>query len=126
MLRAATPLVLAGVGELVVERAGVLNLGVEGMMLVGSAAGFIAAVAAGNPVAGLAASMLAGVVMALIFGVLTLSLRANQVATGLALTIFGTGLSALIGRAYVGIPVTGIATLIWPGLATARPLLQQV
>jgi simple sugar transport system permease protein len=126
MLRAATPLVLAGIGELVAERAGVLNLGVEGMMLVGSASGFIATVATGSHLAGLAVATLAGILMAMMFGVLTLSLMANQVGTGLALTIFGTGLSALLGAGYVGIPVTGLATVISPKLATAPPLAQQL
>src|SRR4051794_36505307 len=99
-LRAATPLLLAGFGELVAERAGVLNLGVEGMMLVGAAAGFIATASTGSPLLGLLVAALAGTVMALLFGFLTLTLRANQVACSLALTIFGIGLSALIGLPY--------------------------
>ena len=125
-LRAATPLLLAGFGELVTERAGVLNLGVEGMMLVGAAAGFIGAVTTGNVFAGLALAVLAGLAMALIFGLLTLYLMANQVATGLALTIFGVGLSALLGVDYLGKPIPGIATRIFPSLAQAPPLEQQL
>src|SRR5215472_15306942 len=101
-LRAATPLVFAGLGELVTEKSGVLNLGVEGMMLVGAASGFAATVMTGNPFLGLAAAMLAGMAMALAFGAFTLTLLANQVATGLALTIFGTGLSALLGLDFIG------------------------
>jgi ABC-type uncharacterized transport system permease subunit len=124
-LRAATPLIIAGLGELVTERSGVLNLGIEGMMLMGAAVGFIGTVASGNPVIGMLAAMLAGMGMALIFGVLTLSLMANQVATGLALTIFGVGLSALIGINYVGTPITGLATLMNPHLADASPMMQQ-
>jgi simple sugar transport system permease protein len=124
-LRAATPLMIAGLGELVTERAGVLNLGLEGMMLVGAVAGFAGTAATGNPVLGMALAMLAGVAMSLLFGVLTLSLMANQVATGLALTIFGIGLSALLGIAYVGTPITGLATLISPHLSEASPILQQ-
>jgi len=126
MLRASTPLVLAGVGELVTERSGVLNLGVEGTMLVGSATGFMATVATGSHLIGLVVAMLAGMAMAGVFGLLTLSLLSNQVATGLALTIFGTGLSALLGAGYVGIPVTGLATIVWPDLSSAPPLEQQV
>ena len=124
-LRAATPLLLAGFGELVAERSGVLNLGVEGMMLVGAAAGFIATASTGNPLLGLAVAALAGALMALLFGFLTLTLRANQVACGLALTIFGVGLSALIGLPYQGTPITGLATVIWPGLDAASPMAQQ-
>src|SRR5690349_11725144 len=125
-LRAATPLLLAGFGELVAERSGVLNLGVEGMMLVGAAAGFIATASSGNPLLGLLAAALAGMVMAALFGLLTLTLRANQVACGLALTIFGIGLSALIGLPYQGTPITGLATVIWPGLDAAGPMAQQL
>ena len=102
LLVAATPLVFAALGELVVERAGVLNLGVEGMMVVGAVAAFIAAQATGSPTLGLLAGILAGVAMALLFGVLTQLLLANQVASGLALTIFGLGLSALLGQGYTG------------------------
>jgi len=125
-LRAATPLLLAGFGELIAERSGVLNLGVEGMMLVGAAAGFIATASTGNPFLGLAVAALAGGLMATLFGVLTLTLRANQVACGLALTIFGVGLSALIGLPYQGTPITGLATVVWPGLDSASPMMQQL
>jgi len=125
-VRAATPLLLAGFGELVTERAGVLNLGVEGMMLVGAACGFIGAVTTGSVLVGFALAVLAGLVMALIFGVLTLYLMANQVATGLALTIFGIGLSALLGVNYLGTPIPGLATRIFPHLADAPPVAQQL
>ncbi len=101
-LTAATPLLLAALGELVSERSGVLNLGVEGMMLVGASTGF--AVAAGSQSLALAvlAAIAAGAVLSLLFGFLTLTCMANQVATGLALTIFGTGVSAYIGSGYTG------------------------
>jgi len=125
-LRAATPLIIVGLGELVTERSGVLNLGLEGMMLMGAAVGFMGTVASGNPVIGMLAAMLAGMGMALIFGVLTLSLMANQVVTGLALTIFGVGLSALIGINYVGRPITGLATVMAPPLSAASPLVRQL
>lgn len=116
-LRAGTPLVFAALGELVVEKAGVLNLGVEGMMLAGAVAGFIATVLTGDPLVGLVVAMLAGAFMALLFGVITLSLLANQVATGLALSIFGTGLSAFVGLGYVGKPIQGLEPLAIPAVS---------
>ncbi len=125
-LRAATPLLLAGLGELVAERSGVLNLGVEGMMLMGAAAGFAVRALSGSAALGLLAAILAGIAMAALFALLTLRLLANQVATGLALTIFGIGLSALTGLPWAGVPAPGLAATIWPGLAHAPPALQQV
>ncbi|MEM9147341.1 MAG: ABC transporter permease [Pseudomonadota bacterium] len=102
VIGAATPILLAALGELVVEKAGVLNLGVEGMMLVGAVSGFAAMALTASPLAAVLAAMAAGTLAALLFGVLTLTLTANQVATGLALTIFGIGLSALVGEGFVG------------------------
>src|SRR5262249_22351415 len=99
---AATPLVLAATGELVAERAGVLNLGVEGMMVTGALAAFAALMATGKIAWALTAAVVAGTGMATLFAVLALSLRANQVAAGLALTMFGLGLSALAGQGYSG------------------------
>jgi len=117
MIVAATPLIYAGLGELVTEKAGVLNLGVEGMMLVGAVAGFAIAATTGSAVLALPVAMLAGAALALVFGVLTLTLLANQVATGLALTIFGIGLSSLIGRGYVGTPLDRLPRLDLPVLS---------
>lgn len=97
-IAAGTPIVYAALGELVVEKSGVLNLGVEGMMLVGAVAGFAATVASGSPWPGILAGMGAGAAMALIFAVLSLQLMANQVAAGLALTLFGVGFSAFAGK----------------------------
>lgn len=102
---ASTPILIAALGELVVERAGVLNLGVEGMMLIGAVVGFIVQFHTGQPIVALLAAAVSGVLASLIFGFLTLSLSANQTATGLALTIFGTGFSALIGSSYSARPV---------------------
>ena len=102
---AGTPIFYAALGELFCERAGVLNLGVEGMMLVGAVTGFLAGSAAQNHWAGLAAAMAAGGIMAFIHAFLSISLRANQVVSGLALTIFGTGLSAYLGKPLVGQPL---------------------
>lgn len=105
IVTAATPLLLAALGELVTEKSGVLNLGVEGMMLLGAVAAFVAATLSGDYVTALAAGAAAGAFMAFLFAILTLSLMANQVATGLALTLFGVGLSALIGQNFVGQPL---------------------
>ncbi len=104
VLAASTPLLLAAVGELVAEKAGVLNLGVEGMMLGGAIAAFAAAHETGSPVMGVAAGVLAGMALSGLFGFVSLTVRANQTATGLALTIFGRGLSSLLGAGYVGRP----------------------
>lgn len=101
---AGTTLVFAAVGELIAERAGVLNLGLEGMMLVGAAVGFVAVQATASLVVGVAAALVGGAALGLIHAVLTVSLRANQIVAGLALTIFGTGLSAFLGRNVVGEP----------------------
>jgi general nucleoside transport system permease protein len=103
LMVAATPILLAALGELVVEKAGVLNLGVEGMMIIGAVTGFIIAVESGSAGAGFVAAALAGAVLSMIFAVLTQVLLSNQVATGLALTLFGLGFSALLGQGYVGI-----------------------
>ncbi|MDR3591274.1 MAG: ABC transporter permease [Negativicutes bacterium] len=100
-----TPILYAALGELLTERAGILNLGVEGIMLAGAVSGFIAAVATGSSWWGLAAAMAAGGAVALIHGVLCISLRANQVVSGLALTLFGTGLSGYLGKSYIGMPI---------------------
>jgi len=106
---ASVPIILAAIGELVVEKAGVLNLGVEGMMIMGAICGFVAAVETGSPFLGFVGGALGGAALALVFGLLTQYLLTNQVATGLALTLFGLGLSSLIGQGYVGIkpPATG-------------------
>jgi len=101
-LAAALPLVLAALGELVVERSGVLNLGLEGMMLIGALAAFVTVAHGGGLALAVVAAMLAGVVAASVFGFVTLTLQANQVAAGLSLTILGTGVSAFLGRQYVG------------------------
>ncbi|MBT6276100.1 MAG: ABC transporter permease [Chromatiales bacterium] len=104
---AATPLLFAALGELVVEKAGVLNLGVEGMMIVGALAGFAATVESGSPWLGLVAAMAAGAALAALFGLLTQFLMANQVATGLALTMFGLGVAAMLGQSYSGVAAPG-------------------
>ncbi|MGE0253627.1 MAG: ABC transporter permease [Alphaproteobacteria bacterium] len=114
---ASTPLLLAATGELVAEKSGVLNLGVEGMMLVGAVVGFAVTVTTGNTLLGVVAGMLGGIAISLVFAVLTLTFLANQVATGLAIAIFGTGLSALMGAGYVGVAVERLAQLDVKGLS---------
>ena len=113
---AATPLVFAAIGELVVEKSGVLNLGVEGMMIVGAVAGFAATIETGSFLAGVVAAMIAGALVAFLFGALTQTLLANQVATGLALTLFGLGLAALVGQGYSGKSTPEFPKLSIPGL----------
>lgn len=129
LLAAATPLLFAALGELVVERAGVLNLGVEGMMIIGALSGFAAAHATGNPFVGFAAAALAGAAVSLPFALLTQFLLANQVASGLALTLFGLGLAALFGKPLEGIKAPpmpdgplNINWIVWLGLA-ATPVI---
>jgi len=109
VITASTPLLLAASGELITEKSGVLNLGVEGMMLVGAIAGF-------------AVTASSGTLMSLIFAFLTLTLMANQVATGLALTIFGVGFSALVGSGFVGFAIDPLPALSIPGIS-AIPII---
>jgi general nucleoside transport system permease protein len=117
VITASTPLVFAALGELVTEKSGVLNLGVEGMMLVGAVSAFAIASSTGSGSLGIIAGAVAGALMAAIFGWLTLNLLANQVATGLALTIFGVGFSALIGSGFVGFAIDPLPKLYVPGLS---------
>ncbi len=117
IITASTPLLLAAIGELVVERSGVLNLGVEGMMIVGAVMGFAATQATGSPYIGIVAAMISGVAMSLLFGFLTLNLMSNQVATGLALTILGLGLSGMVGEAFIGQPGISLKPIAIPVLS---------
>ena len=103
LMVASTPILLAALGELVVEKSGVLNLGVEGMMITGAICGFIIAVETQSPMLGFIGAAVGGALLSLLFGVLTQLLLSNQVATGLGLTLFGLGLAALLGQDYVGI-----------------------
>jgi len=116
-LAAGTPLVMAALGELVVEKAGVLNLGVEGMMLVGAVVAFIVAADTRSAWLGVAAGIAAGDALSFVFAVLTLSLLANQVAAGLALALFGVGLSAFVGKSYVNAVIAGLPPLAIPVLS---------
>ena len=117
VLLASIPLIVAGMGELLAEKSGVLNLGVEGMMLLGAVSAFAVALNTGNASLGMLAGTLVGGLAALLFAFLVLRLLTNQTATGLALTILGTGLSALFGVKYVGLSVTGFAPVAIPFLS---------
>ena len=108
ILISTTPLVFAGIGELVTEKSGVLNLGLEGLMLVGAVTGFITLVLTGNYFYSLFLSITSGVILSGIFAFLVLNLMTNQIATGLALTIFGIGLSAMLGKKFGGTPIDGL------------------
>ncbi|GGE40043.1 ABC transporter permease [Primorskyibacter flagellatus] len=103
LMVAATAVMIAAIGELIVERAGVLNLGVEGMMITGAICGFAVAVQTGSPLLGFVAAAGGGALLSMLFAFLTQFALANQVASGLALTLFGLGLSALLGQGYQGI-----------------------
>jgi general nucleoside transport system permease protein len=116
-LVAATPLIYAALGELVAERAGVLNLGVEGMMLIGALTAFAVGATTGNLFLAYGAAICAAVLLSLLFAFLTLTLQANQVATGLALTLFGIGLSAFAGRGYAGLPISGVKPFAIPWIS---------
>lgn len=122
---AATPILLAALGELVVEKSGVLNLGLEGMMLIGAVTGFAVTATTGYAPLGVVAAMIAAAASAGLFGFLTLTLTANQVATGLALTIFGIGLSALAGENYVGQTVDVFGS-VFPAALSEHPVLRVI
>jgi ABC-type uncharacterized transport system permease subunit len=125
VIAASTPLLLAAAGELVTERSGVLNLGLEGMMIMGAACAFAGTYVSGSVVVGALCGVLAGVAMSAIFAFFTLGLAVNQVASGLALTILGTGLSGLIGAGFVGQRITPAPQLHLPVL-TDLPLVGRI
>jgi len=123
-LAAGATLVLAALGEVIAERAGVLNLGVEGMMLIGAVTGFMGLNSTGNLAVGVLIAVGAGGAMGVLHAFLTVSLRASQIVAGLALTIFGTGLSAYLGRNVIGLPpeksfgpisIPGLSDIPWIG-----------
>jgi len=117
LMVSATPILLAAIGELVVEKSGVLNLGVEGMMITGAICGFAIGVNTGSPALGFAFAALCGALLSLAFGLLTQYLLSNQVATGLGLTLVGLGLSSLIGKPYEGIKSPTLQKLDIPVLS---------
>ena len=117
IITAATPLLYAALGELITEKSGVLNLGVEGMMLVGAVCGFAAVHYSGSATFGILGGAAAGALLSLMFAVLVLGFQASQVATGLALTIFGVGLSAMLGQDLVGVAYDGLPKVAIPYLS---------
>ncbi len=125
VITASTPLVIAALGELVTERSGVLNLGVEGMMIMGAVAAFAGAQLSGSPYVGILAGIAMGALFSLLFGFLTLTLVANQVATGLALTILGLGVSGMLGEGYVSVPGVRLTPIVVPYLSDI-PLIGSV
>jgi simple sugar transport system permease protein len=116
-LAAALPLLLAALGEMVVEKTGLLNLGLEGMMAIGAAVAFICIYHAGSHVLGFVAAALASAGLAMLFAVLVIGVRANEVATGLAIGVLGLGLSALFGKSYESRTITGLPKLGLPALS---------
>ncbi|MBJ7537689.1 ABC transporter permease [Marinomonas transparens] len=124
-IKTGTPLLFIALGEVICEKSGILNLGQEGMMLMGAVVGFLAAYGTGNAGLGVIAAMAMGAIMSLIFAVLVLQLGANQVATGLALTIFGTGLSAFVGSGVVGQTIQGFQPVMIP-LLSDIPLIGRI
>ncbi|GAB6157781.1 ABC transporter permease [Desulfotomaculum varum] len=125
-ITAGTPILYAALGELLAEKCGILNLGVEGMMLVGAVTGFVFAVRTNDPWLGVLAAMLGGGCLALVHAFLTVTLQANQVVSGLALTLFGTGLSGFIGKPYIGIPVENSFKPVSLGFLSDIPFLGPV
>ena len=125
IITAATPLLFAALGELVTEKSGVLNLGLEGMMIMGAIMGFVVVHYTGSPVLAILASMAAGALLASLFALLILVFHTSQVPTGLALTIFGLGLSALIGQSMIGVAYDGIPKLSIPYLSDL-PVVGQI
>ena len=122
---AATFFLLPALGEIITERSGVLNLGIEGMMISGAAGSFAVAYTTGNIVLGLIAGMLIGGALALVHGIVTITFRRNQVVSGISLTIFGTGMSGLLGLGFAGLPLVPLQPILIPGLS-AIPFLGEV
>jgi len=123
---AGTPILYASLGEVIAERAGILNLGVEGMMLVGAVSAFYVGTFTENKWLGLLVALIAGGLMALIHAVITINFRASQVASGLALTIFGTGLSAYLGRGLVGVPPTSTFKAVAIPVLSQTPIIGKI
>jgi ABC-type uncharacterized transport system permease subunit len=122
-IASGTPLLLAALGELVTERAGVLNLGVEGTMLIGAVSGFIATVVSGSVWIGLVTAAVAGMLFGLVFAGLVVTLRLNQVVTGLAFTVLGTGISSFLGKGFIGIPTPQSAPKLDFGSLSDLPII---
>lgn len=113
-----TSLLYVTLGETVDERSGIVNLGLEGVLLVSASVGFAVTAKFGNPFLGVLASVLTGGLMNILFGYLVITRQANQLASGLAVMFFGFGLSALIGKPYVGAKINGLPRISFPGLSS--------
>ncbi len=116
-VRAGTPILFATLGAIINERAGIINLGIEGLMLIGALAGFAGTQASGSLLVGVLAAFTAALLAGSIHGFITVQLRGNQIVSGLALTMFGIGLTALFGRSMVGLTIVGFERVAIPGLS---------
>ena len=125
-IRAGTPLLYATVGEIYAERSGVMNLGVEGMMIMGAVSGYAMGIITGNPWIAIFVAGVVGALMALIHSVLSINFRVNQVVSGLALTMFGLGLSSLAGAKYIGVPKRASLTTVKIPVLNKIPVLGEV
>jgi ABC-type uncharacterized transport system permease subunit len=115
-VRSGTPILFATLGEIIIEKSGILNLGLEGIMLIGALTGFSVSLASGNPWLGIIAAFILGAFITLIHGFISITLKGNQVVSGLAMTIFGTGVSSLIGKAFIGKTIPGLLKTPFPVL----------
>ena len=113
-VRSGTPILFATLGEIIIEKSGILNLGLEGIMLIGALTGFSVSLASGNPWLGIIAAFILGAFITLIHGFISITLKGNQVVSGLAMTIFGTGVSSLIGKAFIGKTIPGLLKTPFP------------
>ena len=116
-IRAGTPILYATLGEVISERAGIVNLGVEGAILAGACAGFITTAHTQNPWLGIAAAALAGGAASLVHAFMVVTLRANQIASGLALMFLCLGVTSFVGRPYVAVKINAVPQLAIPGLS---------
>lgn len=124
-VRSGTPILYATLGEILTEKSGVMNLGLEGIMLMGALSGFVTTFSTGNPWLGMGAAFLIGACLGLIHSFLTVTMKGNQVVCGLAMTLFGSGASALMGRTRIGVTIPGLSPLPIPGLSEL-PVLGRV
>jgi general nucleoside transport system permease protein len=128
-VRASTPILLATLGAIINERAGIINLGIEGLMLIGALAGFAGAFSSGSLMVGVLAAFFAAMLGGAIHAFITVTLKGNQIVSGLALTMFGIGVTSLFGRGLVGRTLDGFQRLALPGLSrlpvVGKPLFNQ-
>ncbi len=116
-VRAGTPILFATLGAIINERAGIINLGIEGLMLIGALSGFAATHMTGSLLIGVVAAFVATFLAGSIHALITVQLRGNQIVSGLALTMFGVGITALFGKKMVGLTIVGFKRIAIPGLS---------